>query len=364
MRNTDSEDASIEVIIKNVLNEILDQIDQELDGQLYRPLGKQRLDKLNTFIQNELDQIKMNEMKALDQLLESMNEKYYGSKEEIQEEQLLVEEQSVYSESTCCSSCKTETSLYWRRVAMKKIVCNSCFFDKTYLITFDDNYLNSKKSLEELLKLKTRNHRKNNLLNSNSINQTNSSSQSNLAGYLNGLSASDLSQLNSKPLTRTAAAANNTKNVLQKQISCSSSTSSASSIKTEREQETSNENLLENVRKLRKSTRINSNGTQNGSQFQNERANSNHISTQCKEESNCVNRRTKKFKQEVKAPVKIEMFITKPVNSDYVFHRGFFMQIGDIVALYDASNPDDFFFAQIRAFFTDQYGQKSAVITW
>jgi hypothetical protein len=185
---------------------------------------------------------------------------------------------------------------------------------------------------------------------------------------LNGLGASDgLSQLNSKPLTRTAAAANNTKNVLQKQISCSSSTSSASSIKTEREQETSNENLLENVRKLRKSTRINSNnsnGTQNGSQFQNERSNSNLVSTRSKEEPNCVNRRTKKFKQEVKAPTRIETFITKPVNSDYVFHRGFFMQIGDIVALYDASNPEDFFFAQIRAFFTDQYGQKSAVITW
>jgi len=300
--------------------------------------------------------------------LESINDKYYGSKEELQEVQLVVEEQSVELESTCCSSCKTETSLYWRRVAVKKIVCNNCFFDKTYLITFDDNYLNSKKSLEELLKLKTRNHRKNNLLNSNSINQANTNSQSNLTGYLNGLGASDgLSQLNSKPLTRTAAAANNTKNVLQKQISCSSSTSSASSIKTEREQETSNENLLENVRKLRKSTRINSNnsnGTQNGSQFQNERSNSNLVSTRSKEEPNCVNRRTKKFKQEVKAPTRIETFITKPVNSDYVFHRGFFMQIGDIVALYDASNPEDFFFAQIRAFFTDQYGQKSAVITW
>jgi hypothetical protein len=363
MKKTDSEDATIEIIIQNVLKELLDTLEQNFEVQLYKPLGKPRLNELNTFIQNELDQIKMNEMKAIDKLLESLNEKYYGSKEELQDRQLLSEEQSDDSISTCCSSCKTENSLYWRRVAMKKIVCNSCFFDKTYLITFDDNYINSKKSLEELLKLKTRNHRKNNLLNPNSIYQSNS--YSNIGGYLNGLSGSDLNQLASKPFTRTAAAASNSKNVLHKQISCSSSTSSASSIKTEKE--LSNENLLENVRKLRKSTRINSNnlnGTQNNSQYQNESSNTNIAFAQLKEESGSVNRRTKKFKQEVKAPVKREVSIAKPVNSDYVFHRGFFMQIGDIVALYDAFNPDDFFFAQIRAFFTDQYGQKSAVITW
>ena len=159
MKKTDSEDATIEIIIQNVLKELLDTLEQNFEVQLYKPLGKPRLNELNTFIQSELDQIKMNEMKAIDKLLESLNEKYYGSKEELQDRQLLSEEQSDDSISTCCSSCKTENSLYWRRVAMKKIVCNSCFFDKTYLITFDDNYINSKKSLEELLKLKTRNHR-------------------------------------------------------------------------------------------------------------------------------------------------------------------------------------------------------------
>lgn len=42
------------------------------------------------------------------------------------------------------------------------------------------------------------------------------------------------------------------------------------------------------------------------------------------------------------------------------------MQVGDIVALFDLADSDSNtpYFAQIRAFMTDQYGAKSAVLTW
>lgn len=40
---------------------------------------------------------------------------------------------------TQCDACKIRESLYWRRVARRLIVCNSCFFKKTYLILFNDD---------------------------------------------------------------------------------------------------------------------------------------------------------------------------------------------------------------------------------
>ena len=49
---------------------------------------------------------------------------------------------------------------------------------------------------------------------------------------------------------------------------------------------------------------------------------------------------------------------------DHVYHRGFYMKVGDIVALFDCEDKETVYFAQIRAFLVDQYGTKSAVITW
>ena len=42
------------------------------------------------------------------------------------------------------------------------------------------------------------------------------------------------------------------------------------------------------------------------------------------------------------------------------------MQVGDIVALFDVADKTENipYFAQIRAFLTNQYGEKSAVLTW
>lgn len=97
-----------------------------------------------------------------------------------------------------------------------------------------------------------------------------------------------------------------------------------------------------------------------------------------------INRRTKLFKnRRVNPPRRYEStapLVHKIYTQEYAFHRGFFLKIGDIVALRGICNDtntmrkndsDDglaaaanIYFAQIRAFMCDQYGQKSAVITW
>ncbi len=81
-------------------------------------------------------------------------------------------------------------------------------------------------------------------------------------------------------------------------------------------------------------------------------------------------RRTKIFKSENKLPVRSPSLTSTIFTSEFIFHRGFYMQVGDIVALFDAEDDEEEggqsrpYFAQIRAFLTDQYGEKSAVLTW
>jgi hypothetical protein len=61
-------------------------------------------------------------------------------------------------------------------------------------------------------------------------------------------------------------------------------------------------------------------------------------------------------------PKKLQVVASCSVNtSEHVFHRGFYLQIDDIVSLLD---DDGIFYAQIRGFLTDQYASKSAIITW
>lgn len=91
--------------------------------------------------------------------------------------------------------------------------------------------------------------------------------------------------------------------------------------------------------------------------------------------SNNTNRRTKLFKNKrANPPRRYEStapLVYKIHPQDYAFHRGFFLKLGDIIALRasnDLSNNQNdlptIYFAQIRAFMCDQYGEKSAVITW
>ncbi|XP_028163932.1 GATA zinc finger domain-containing protein 1 [Ostrinia nubilalis] len=61
-------------------------------------------------------------------------------------------------------------------------------------------------------------------------------------------------------------------------------------------------------------------------------------------------------------PVKAPTATATVVTSDSVFYQGSYMQVGDIVSVTDLEG--DIYYAQIRGFMTDQYCEKSAVLTW
>lgn len=54
--------------------------------------------------------------------------------------------------------------------------------------------------------------------------------------------------------------------------------------------------------------------------------------------------------------------VATPITSDYVFYRGSYYQVGDIVSMRDVDG--DLYYAQIRGMLTDQYCEKSCVVTW
>lgn len=61
-------------------------------------------------------------------------------------------------------------------------------------------------------------------------------------------------------------------------------------------------------------------------------------------------------------PVKSPAATATPVTSDYVFYKGSYFQIGDIVSMQDIDGGT--YYAQIRGLLTDQYCEKSAAVTW
>ncbi|KAM3958743.1 GATA zinc finger domain-containing protein 1 [Aphomia sociella] len=61
-------------------------------------------------------------------------------------------------------------------------------------------------------------------------------------------------------------------------------------------------------------------------------------------------------------PLKAPTATATVVTSDSVFYKGSYMQVGDIVSMTDIEG--DIYYAQIRGFMTDQYCEKSAVVTW
>ncbi|XP_050669412.1 GATA zinc finger domain-containing protein 1 [Leptidea sinapis] len=61
-------------------------------------------------------------------------------------------------------------------------------------------------------------------------------------------------------------------------------------------------------------------------------------------------------------PLKAPTATATVVTSESLFYKGFYMQVGDIVSLIDINGGT--YYAQIRGFLTDQYCEKSAVITW
>lgn len=61
-------------------------------------------------------------------------------------------------------------------------------------------------------------------------------------------------------------------------------------------------------------------------------------------------------------PVKAPTATATPITSNFVFYKGTYFQIGDVVSLQDVDGG--IYYAQIRGLLTDQYCEKSAAITW
>jgi hypothetical protein len=279
---------------------------------------------------------------------------------------------NIFSFVNTCNSCSTQNSFFWRRVARTKIVCNKCFFTQTYLLLF--NEANSKKENlalnDELSEVEPIKYSKKTRATSRNIHE---------------FSIQNVKCLTENDVTKTSKSKN-----LSSQFSSSSSTSSSYSSKNQIKNE--NDDYVDdyNLNGTRKSARfISSLNKQNESK--NKKVSNNKkasIKSSMKNESiasiqpdidntslnaqhktispnNTRSRRSKLFKSEKSVPIKCEELISTIVTSEFLFHRGFYMQVGDIVALFDSADTERIpYFAQIRAFLTDQYGEKSAVITW
>ncbi|KAL6429967.1 hypothetical protein ACFW04_007653 [Cataglyphis niger] len=63
-----------------------------------------------------------------------------------------------------------------------------------------------------------------------------------------------------------------------------------------------------------------------------------------------------------KTPVKAPTATATPVTSNFVFYKGSYFQVGDIVSMQDIDGG--IYYAQIRGLLTDQYCEKSAAVTW
>ncbi|XP_005111117.1 GATA zinc finger domain-containing protein 1 [Aplysia californica] len=62
------------------------------------------------------------------------------------------------------------------------------------------------------------------------------------------------------------------------------------------------------------------------------------------------------------APLKAPAAVATVVTGESVFHKDQYYQVGDVVSLVD--HDGGVFYAQLRGFLSDQYNEKSAVITW
>jgi len=63
-----------------------------------------------------------------------------------------------------------------------------------------------------------------------------------------------------------------------------------------------------------------------------------------------------------KKPLKSLVIEPLPITSNKIYYKGEYFVIGDIVSVTDISG--DIFYGQLRGFLTDQFGEKSAVMSW
>ena len=87
---------------------------------------------LNEILERVLKDLKIHEKNLINKI---------ETDEEIDENHDL--EKDSFEFDTECHSCNSRESPFWRRVARNKIVCNKCFFNKTYLITINNENKNS-----------------------------------------------------------------------------------------------------------------------------------------------------------------------------------------------------------------------------
>jgi len=63
-----------------------------------------------------------------------------------------------------------------------------------------------------------------------------------------------------------------------------------------------------------------------------------------------------------KSATKAPTAVATPVTSQYLFYKGMYYQVGDIVSVIDIEGGT--YYGQIRGLLQDQYCEKSAVLTW
>ena len=272
-------------------------------------------------------------------------------------------DQQTFMSSLQCDACLAKSSVFWRRVTKRKIVCNSCFFEKAYLILFDDEHLYKK------------------VPNSNESSNNNGNGEKKKNGNKNkskNTTTTTTTTTNNKPILTRTTAKREDQTLLQSQLSSTSSNCSSPSNNQNSEIVAEDNNNQENTRKsarILKSKQNDDSQTQTSVSGLSLESASAAAAAAIKAEpsdslltiestTGSMNRRTKCFKRKTALPVKVQTSVSKLSKSEYVFHRGFYMQIGDIVALVDESERDSIYFAQIRAFLIDERGQKSAVLTW
>jgi len=62
-------------------------------------------------------------------------------------------------------------------------------------------------------------------------------------------------------------------------------------------------------------------------------------------------------------PVKSVSATPTPITSNRIYVKGEYFEVGDIVSVTD-SDSGDIFYGQLRGFLTDEYGEKSGVMSW
>lgn len=91
---------------------------------------------------------------VLDEIVTQLEENFHESQAELQSTVFTSPtpnrpiNSELFSFVVTCDACGVQDSLFWRRVARTKTVCNNCFFSQTYLLMFKET--KTKKNIDDL----------------------------------------------------------------------------------------------------------------------------------------------------------------------------------------------------------------------